>query len=149
MEMYKSLRVVVLCSAFAAPAVAHAQQSDDLERHIVQRAIENIHKLLCGDRPCAPATAEELKTPPITLPEGWSIIVRGTLSGMAQVCKLEWQRRNYLPMMAYWRRQGKDHRQMALVGFIHGFAQQQSFSRLSECDADRHSALERVIDFKP
>jgi hypothetical protein len=90
--------------------------------------------------------------PPITLEEARSVVRRGFVSGLARACEFDWQSRSYLPMMAYWRRsQGKDERQMALIGTLHGIAQGQAYRALSQqpCSAETRRLLEAQLQKRP
>ena len=48
---------------------------------------------------------------------------RGTLSGQAERCGLDWKNLNFIPMMSYWRRIGKSDDQTAYIAALHGVAQ--------------------------
>ena len=65
------------------------------------------------------ALAQDL---PVSKAEAKRVTERGTLSGYGERCGLDWQRLNFLPMMRYWRSQGKDERQIAFIGVLHGAA---------------------------
>ena len=90
-------------------------------------ALDNIQRAVCEDRkPCAPATAEERANPPLTVDEVRAVVGRAVLSAMGEQCGLDWQRLNYLPMMAHWRNALKSsERKMALIALLHGIAQGQ------------------------
>jgi hypothetical protein len=92
--------------------------SDEQVTRVLMLALDNIARGLCeNSQPCAPATAEERAKPPITIPEARSIIARGVLSSAGKECGLDWQRRNFQPMMAHWRHtMKKNARQMTVVG---------------------------------
>lgn len=48
---------------------------------------------------------------------------RGRISGQAEHCGLDWERLNFRPMMAYWRRNGKNGKQTAVLAAMHGIGQ--------------------------
>ena len=76
---------------------------------------------------------------------------RGVLSGAAQACGLDWQRQNFVPMMAYWRQQKKTDRQLALIGLLHGMAQGQANAMLASrpCTEQSRQGLQAQLSFKP
>jgi hypothetical protein len=106
-------------------AGAAAASGDEPVHKLLMLALDNISRGLCeGKNRCAPATAEERANPPITIAEARLVITRGALSAAAEHCALDWQGRNFVPMMAYWRHTlKKNERQMALIGLLHGITQ--------------------------
>lgn len=48
---------------------------------------------------------------------------RGVISGQAEACGLDWRQLNFKPMMAYWRRIGKNGQQTAILATMHGAGQ--------------------------
>jgi hypothetical protein len=55
-------------------------------------------------------------------------------------------------MMSYWRRKGKNERQLAIFGLLHGIAQGQAQGRFSQAgcsDPAGLSKLRRDLVFKP
>jgi hypothetical protein len=135
-----------------ASAGAQAPFPEGMTRKLLQLALENIHRGRCENfKPCDPATPQEKANPPLTLIEAQQVIDRAVLSGAAMHCKLDWQNRNFTPMMAYWRgTQRKTERQMALVGLIHGIVQGMiapSAERPSACPEEMRKGLEARLDF--
>ena len=134
-------------AAFAGPSLG-----DDQVRKILMLALDNFSRARCENtKPCAPATAAEKANPPITVVEARIVIHRGTLSGTAERCGLDWRRRNFEPMMAYWRhKMKKSERQMALIGLMHGIMQGmvEGNPKLA-CTAELREGLERQLSFQP
>ncbi len=125
---------------------------DDLVQKILMLALDNMSRARCEDmKPCAPATAAEKANPPITVAEARMIVHRGTLSGTAERCGLDWRKRNFEPMMAYWRQKmKKNERQMALIGLMHGIMQGMvEGNRKLSCTAEIREGLERQLTFQP
>ena len=92
----------------------------------IRLALTNIDRARCaGTVFCAKTTPEELANPPITIAEARGVIRRGLVSATAEHCGLDWQGRNFVPMLAYWRAQNKTDRQLALMGLLHGIVQGQ------------------------
>ena len=97
------LAVMVLLGTPQALAQAPSDP-DKSVRQLLGLALDNIQRAVCEDRkPCAPATAEERANPPLTVDEVRAVVGRAVLSAMGEQCGLDWQRLNYLPMMAHWR----------------------------------------------
>ena len=132
---------------FAGPSFG-----DDLVQKVLMLALDNMSHARCENmKPCAPATAAEKANPPITFAEARMIVHRGTLSGTAGHCGLDWRKRNFEPMMAYWRQKmKKNERQMALIGLMHCIMQGMvEGNRKLSCTAEIREDLERQLTFQP
>ena len=120
---------------------------------VLQVALDNIGNQRCGSERCTPATEAEKKNPPLTLSETSQIVGRGIFSGGASYCGMDWEKRNYLPMMAYWRNEKKkSDRQLALIATIHGMMFEQflaDFAVKGKCPDEIKKDLENRLDFKP
>jgi hypothetical protein len=142
--------LILLCGLAMASAQA---PRDDTTRRVLLLALDNIQRAQCGTQACAPATAQEKANPPLTVAEANAVIQRAVLSGAAERCGLDWQRQNFVPMMAYWRQtRRKSERQMALVGLIHGYMQgqaQQMFSQRGPCTDQERQDLAARLPFRP
>jgi hypothetical protein len=151
--MTRAIFAFLLVTVFASSAFAQAQKAksrEELMQQALQAALDNIHTSRCGSDRCAPATAEERKNPPLSLSETSQIFGRGLFSGGADICQLEWGKRNYEPMMAYWRKQKKTERQLALIGLIHQIAMQQIQKQIgTACPPEMKKDVESKLDFKP
>jgi hypothetical protein len=92
----------LICGSYAhAESAPGAPPIDDAAvGKVLMLALDNIHRGRCErSQPCAPATAEEKASPPITIGEARLIIRRGVVSAAAEHCGLDWQRKNFEPMM--------------------------------------------------
>ena len=95
--------------------------SDDAALEAIRLGLSKIHTVKCeADKPCEPANAAELASPPIKIVDGRAAMVFAIKSALAQWCGLDWKR-SFLPMIAF----GKDRmrysdRQMNLMALIHG-----------------------------
>jgi hypothetical protein len=151
------MRSVHLCllvvALFLATPHAHAQapsNQDDAVRTLLGLALDNIQRGVCENgKTCLPVTAEERASPPLTIGEAKAIVDRAVLSAMGEHCGLDWQRLNYLPMMAHWRNVLKSSgRKMALISLLHGIAQGQIQTALVQrgscTDADRQKIEVRL-----
>lgn len=149
------LAVIVLVFASVTGAFAQVPKNrEEYMQKILQIALESLQNARCekGER-CAPATDAEKKNPPLTLAETSQIVGRGIFSGGAAYCGMDWQKRNFEPMMAYWRNEKKKNaRQLALIAIIHGIMIEQitaNFSSKGPCPAEIKKDLETKLDFKP
>jgi len=144
--------VMLVMGAQTKLANAQSAPNDEIVRKVLMVALDNIGRARCANnKPCAPATAEEKANPPITMAEARIVIHRGSLSGAAEVCGLDWAKRNFEPMMTYWRHTAKkNERQMALIGIMHGITQE--FGRAgfkSGCTKELREGVDRQLTFKP
>lgn len=154
------MRFLLVLVLAILPGIAQAQSgrpadpiSDEEVRRALSLGVENFQRLKCdGNRFCPPATPEERASPPLSLAEARAIMQRGVLSGLAEHCGLDWQRRNFAPMMDYWRASmKKSERQMALVGFLHGVMQQALHSSLAArgtCGDRLRTLIESSLTFR-
>jgi hypothetical protein len=91
---------------------------------MLQRVLDDIAKSRCGPDPCAPATEEEKAHPPVALEEARRAMKVGLLAGTAEFCGLDWQRRIFLPFLAFQHRTMKmSARQIAIISMLHGTMQ--------------------------
>jgi len=123
MTWNSSLVNVIAALALAMPLSLAAQQArPEPHRQLLMIALDNLGRARCeGDQPCAPATAEERATPPITDDQARAVVEAGGISVVAQHCGLDWQRRNFEPLMKHHRARLKmSERQLALVSLLHG-----------------------------
>ena len=158
-EIMRCLIASIMLLSCGSAGLAQSSQpdagpSDDHVRGIVLLGLENMPRLKCENRqPCAPATADEKADPPLTIPEGRAVIRRGVLSGIAEHCGLDWQRRNFVPMMAYWRTTvKKSERQLALVGVVHGITRgrpQAIMRSQGPCTDQARQSVDGQLSFRP
>jgi hypothetical protein len=118
------IAAVVLATPFpvAAQAPVTPSLSPELHRQFLLMALDSYQRARCeGNQPCAPASAAERATPPITDDQARAIVAAATISTMAEHCQLDWGRRNFVPLMQHHRERLKmSERQMALLGFCMG-----------------------------
>jgi hypothetical protein len=147
------LFVVLASAAFAQNPAQKPQSREQFMQNILGLALDNIQTARCGKEACKPATEAEKKNPPLSLTETSAIVGRGVFSGGAAFCGLDWTKRNFEPMMAYWRTERKkNERQLALIGIIHGLMQEQirkTFAAQGQCPDEIKKDLETKLDFKP
>lgn len=142
---------IVLCGVIASALGAAAQTQDDVStKRQILRALTHIERARCGVTQCEKATREEIANPPLGTAEGALVIRRAIISATADHCGLDWQRRNFLPMMAHLRAQKKTERQMALVGLLHGIVQGEVGAGLAKSPCNDHirRQSESDLDFK-
>jgi hypothetical protein len=142
----------------AAPALAQAPKqkaADDAGlRKLIADGLDNLPKLPCANQqPCAPATAQERTSPPLTLAEARRVVDRGAISGAAEHCGLAWRERNLAPLVGYLRTTlKKSDRGMALAAYLHGTMQDRTraaFAAKGPCSDDTKRKLETRLSFRP
>lgn len=99
--------------------------AEDHVKESLETALKNIQKGKCEDeKPCAPATKEELKNPPVSIENARGAIKAGVISGTMQWCGLSWEARNFKPFLLHHKNnEGMNQRQLAIMALIHGFHQ--------------------------
>lgn len=151
--------ILLIASAAAVSAQTEAPKKGDAPKtreefmqRVLQTALANIEKVRCGADRCTPATEAEKKNPPLTLAETSQVVGRGIFSGGGFHCGMDWEKRNYIPMMTYWREQRKkNERQLALIAMIHGIVYEQfiaDFASKGKCPDEMRKDLEVRLDFK-
>ena len=115
-------------------------------------ALDNMTRARCENmQPCAAATAEERANPPLTIAEAGTVMHRGVLSATGEHCGLDWQGRNFNPMMSYWRhKMKKNERQLAIISLLHGIMQGMvKPNSQMVCTAQMRENLDRRLSFQP
>jgi hypothetical protein len=143
--------LIVAALATTAPA-QDVRPGDDSVQKLLLLALNNIGRGLCeNNKPCAPATDDERASPPITIAEARLVVQRGALSAAAEHCGLDWRKRNFIPMMAYWRQvMKKNERQLTLIAILHGMTME--FGKLGfkdACTEQMREGLDRQMTFRP
>ncbi len=147
-------------AGFAAAQTAAQKKAEppktreELMQRVLLTALANIEKIRCAEgKACAPATEAEKKNPPLTLAETSQAFGRGILSGGAAYCEMDWNKRNYLPMMTYWQeKMKKNDRQLALISLVHDIAKDQlvaEFWGKGKCPDEMKKDIESKLNFKP
>lgn len=147
-----SVGLCLLAVLWAGAASAQTADRSTRIRDGIAVALANIQHARCtGVAFCEPATAAELNAPPLTVEEGWMVLRRGTINGVAKACGLDWQGKSLAPMMAYWRSLGKTDRQLALIGILHGMAQAQAEAKMAAlpCDEGVRNTINAQLSFQP
>ena len=148
-------RLIIALLASAAIQQANAQGAsrlltDEKVREALQSALRHIDRARCdGLRPCAPATPDELRTPPISLEHARAAMRAGLASGGMEWCRLDWQQRSFRPMMDHYRKvAGLNERQMALMGLLHGMHQGLMTRTMGnrECTPEMRAKLQPLRD---
>lgn len=149
----RSLLVFLVSIVLSSAALAQASKIREESMLQIQRlALQNIHTARCGADRCAPATEEEKRNLPLSLAEMRQVFDRAGFSGLALVCRIDWNTRNFKPMMAHWRAQMKNERQLALISMIHGLVMSEvnnNFRGGKDCSPEMKKDIETKIDFKP
>jgi hypothetical protein len=116
---------------------------------MVRLALQNIGKALCeNNKPCAPATPEELAHPPLSVAEARRIMIQGSTSALVASCGLDYKR-SFVPMMTYYRRQQKmNERSLAIVAMVHGISQGRLASALEKEQAKCSDEMRANLDAK-
>ena len=123
MTWNSALASLMAALALAMPLSVGAQPArTEPHRQLLMIALDNLGRARCeGGQPCAPATVEERATPPITDDQARAVVEAGSISVVAEHCGLDWQRRNFEPLMKHHReRLRMSERQLALVSLLHG-----------------------------
>lgn len=120
------LPYIVTC-LFWLSCNAAAQTSDDIPfitrdaaRQAITTALKSLPEVVCGRKPCAPATAEEYAEPPVTPDEARSAMIAGAKSARLHWCGLNWKDRAYSALQLRFQALGiYESRTLALLGLIH------------------------------
>jgi hypothetical protein len=145
------LSLVLITGALIAGAMAQEPPiwfgkgtiPDDLAKNVLAGVTANITSAVDErGRPLAPLTAEQAATPLLDLALVKEVLDVGAASGLGVACKLDWQERNYLKLMARERARGdRSTHQIAAISMVHGFMMGQFDPRLA-CSPDRKEEVE-------
>lgn len=133
--------------ALASPSLAQSSLTDAQVRATIDVVLDNIGGAICGRAQCAPSTAAERRSPPVSLVDARRVIARGQLSALAEWCGLNWQQRSYLPLMQAERAVGRSDRAIAIIGVMHGYVLGQARQSLrgQSCSAQERAGVERSL----
>jgi hypothetical protein len=70
------------------------------------------------------------------------------LSGVGKVCGVDWQKRNFEPMMSSLRARGLNERQVAVAGALHGFGMALAERGSGQCSNEQRQQIQQALDFK-
>lgn len=94
--------------------------SDELVDNLSGQVLNNMAKVRCGERPCAPATEAEKSRGLISRRDAREVIRKGMVSAVGDCVGLDWRQVGFTPMMAEWnKRRNVTERQLAFVGELH------------------------------
>ena len=144
---------VALLLAVANPVLAQtttpASPKQELHHAFLSLALDNLDKAMCAQgQACTPATPSERANPPLTDEQARIIVSTAVISVTAEHCGLDWQRRNFVPLMKNHRETLRlDDRQMALVGLLHGITMGQvgDVVRRAPCTPEQKKAIEQRL----
>jgi hypothetical protein len=148
------IAVIAVVAALSSPGIAFAQGDatafDDASvRQYVRVALQNIESSQCKGGPCAPATKQELDNTSIPIADARTALFRGFVSAMGEVCDLDWQEKNFVPMMRYWRSGERSDREIAVLAMLHGIMQGQANEALAGTSCGSKTEVEAQLTFKP
>jgi len=147
------LAFVLLCACGAQATAQAPKNREEYMQKVLQIALQNIQNARCGSERCSPATEAEKKNPPLSLSETSEVVGRGIFSGGAAYCGLDWQKRNFVPMMDYWKKQKKKNdRQLAMIAIIHNVMIEQiqaNFAAKGACPEEMRKDVDSKLNFKP
>ena len=121
----------------------------------VLRALTGIRKFITELRlrdgsNVPPETEEELSKPLLPYEDAKRVYNRGILSGMAEYCGLNWQKKSFIPFMQNERSKGKwSDKEIAVIGSLHGIAQGgalEGLQRKGKCPADFRKNTKAMLD---
>lgn len=95
-------------------------------------------------------TAKESSKPLLPYEDAKRIFNRGIISGMAEYCGLDWQKKSFLPFMRSERAKGKwSDKEIAVIGALHGVAQGNTLEGLQRkggCPAEFRKKTQAMLD---
>jgi hypothetical protein len=131
-----------------SPAVRAAIRKD--VQYALPYILNSLSKLKCGNTHCTPATADELKAPPVDEDEAVAVFYAGQVSGLAQSCGLDWDKRQFQPMITYLSDTlHRSDRQIAILVGLYGAARADISKRPIVCSPQMRAAAEQELDFMP
>jgi hypothetical protein len=136
-RIYTNLQVLKTCSPetradldqqnpkiAAFDALANLTEDGAIKKMLAV-VLDKLPEAMCSPKKhCAPATAKEKAKPPVSIEQARGVVKTGILSGSAEHCGLDWQRRVFMPALHHFRKTEKmNDRQIAIVSVLHGIIQ--------------------------
>ncbi|MGO4831424.1 hypothetical protein AB4144_03880, partial [Rhizobiaceae sp. 2RAB30] len=154
-----ALLVTLFASVFLASHQAHAAEaqpdifSELLTDDTVKMAIKGILVALpsaqCAPgQACAPASAEEMATPPVSLEQGREAIRAGFISGLAEWCGLDWRGQVFQPLVDSYRNVDRlEPRIVTMLTLLHGYGQGQMVESMKaqQCSAEQRASITSLV----
>jgi hypothetical protein len=134
--------VALMLHLTCGPSLAQAKGSaspqaatDGQVRELLDLALRNISRARCdNEKPCKPATEDELRSPPVSMEEARRAAQTGVLSALAEKCG-DPDQKFFRAMMAHFRQSVRlNERQLALLALVHGI-QLGSFTKILPANA--------------
>ncbi len=115
-------------------------------RQAITAGLRSLPQVQCGAAPCAPATAEEIASPPIGPEDARAALIAGAKSARLEWCGSNWRDRAHAGLMMRFQSQGVyETRILALIGVIHDLQFHKDYlglQALRTCSPDVRAALE-------
>jgi hypothetical protein len=123
---------------------------DDIVKKMLTVVLNKLPEAMCTPKKhCAPATDAEKAKPPVSLEQARGVVKAGILSGSAEHCGLDWQRRVFLPTLNYYRKKEKmNERQIAIISVLHGIVQGYTATHHKMHDETCTAAMRQELDKK-
>jgi len=143
------LIAVIVIHAQPHPALAVNEQFTEAQaRDALTLALKNIHRSFCSEKPCEPATEDELRSPPLSIKDAQKVMTIGLLSGVAERCGLDWSQNFFVPLMWHFRHVVRmNNRQLALIAMLHGMEQGAAFKLATDdmCTPELKGRLSKSV----
>ncbi|BCH30418.1 hypothetical protein MesoLjLc_23480 [Mesorhizobium sp. L-8-10] len=153
------LLVTVLASIFLA---SHQTQAEEAERDIFSELLtdKTVKTTLDGmlatlpsaqcapGQACAPASPEEIATPPVSVEQARGAIRAGFISGLAEWCGLDWQGRVFQPLIDSYRNVDRlEPRIVTMLTLLHGYGQGQMVESMKtqQCSAAQRDSIDSLV----
>ena len=146
MRKLAGIFAVILCLlADLSPATAQTLPRQEVET-VARYVHQHMAGMMVGDgHIVTEEEASRLKYPLVPYQIIEATIIRGTISGMAEACKMDWKDHFYLPYMNAIRRAHRDWNdyQFAYVGALHGASMNSGAKAVSQtpCSEDLKARL--------
>ncbi len=147
---------IFLCSIFLLNPAGAEDKKSGLPKEEVEKISELAHKLmskakLANGKELGEEKAKKLKYPLLPYQLREAIIARGTLSGFAKWCDLDWEKRLFEPMIDKIKEKNPKIAgvQLAYTGILHGVAMQLAIKNRQKaaktCDAEFKANLDKKM----
>jgi len=154
---------LIVCAILVFAASAKAQDPEQMPffsrsdvREAITRALNSVHRIKCGQEPCAKATTEEFAEPPIDLRDARAALMTGAASARLQWCGVDWRDRTFpLMMMDFQQRGIHDGRVLGMLRLIHNARYSKDHTNLQAlrtCSDEVKARLEQTypkVDLPP
>lgn len=136
-------------AAEAGPDIFSELLTDDTVKMAIKGMLVALPSAQCAPgQPCAPASAEEMANPPVSLEQAREAIRAGFISGLAEWCGLDWRGQVFQPLIGSYRQVDRlEPRIVTMLTLLHGYGQGQMVESMKaqQCSTEQRVSVASLV----